>query len=72
MKKIEKIIRSIIEEAEEPATAGNLTFENLGSVLQKIGIFQNLEFQKSDKMNQTSLSLNQSKIKPERLNAEVS
>ena len=71
MKRIEKIIRSLIDDAEEPSSNGNLTFENLGAVLNKLGVFQNLEFSKSDKMNQTSLSINQSKIKPERLSAEV-
>lgn len=71
MKRIERIIKTLVHDAEDPNNAGNLSFENLGIVLQKVGIFQNLEFNRNDKLNQTSLSINQVRIKPERLNAEV-
>lgn len=71
MQRVEKLIRSIVTNAEEPKAEGLLTFENLGSVLHKLGIFQNLEFNKEDRLNQSSLTINQAKIKPERLGSEV-
>ncbi len=71
VKRIERSLRALIEDTENPESKGYLTFENLGTVLYRIGVFQNLEFTKSDKNNQSSLSLNQLKIKPERLSQEV-
>jgi hypothetical protein len=71
VKRIEKSLRSLIEDTENPETKGYLNFENVGTILYRVGVFQNLEFTKSDKNNQSSLSLNQLKIKPERLSQEV-
>jgi len=71
VKRIEKSLRGLIEDIENPETKGYLNFENLGTVLYRIGLFQNLEFTKSNKNNESSLSLNELKIKPERLSQEV-
>lgn len=73
MNKIKKCLQSLIQDqvtpSEGPAT---VSFEGLGVILSKIGIFQNLEFGKIDeKLNRSSLSLNQNKVKPERLSQEV-
>jgi hypothetical protein len=74
MNRIKKAITHLIEEAEKPETKGQINFESLGMILSKMGIFQNLEFGKvedKDNNNQSQLSLNQSKVKPERLSHEV-
>ena len=70
--KIKKSLQNLINDTANPETPGQLNFENLGTVLYRIGLLQNLEFVSSvDKPNQSSLSLNQLKIKPERLAQEV-
>ena len=71
MQRLDKLIRNLIQEADESNTSDSITFENLGSILQRLGIFQNLQFHKGDQLNQSTLTLNHSKIKPERLSAEV-
>ena len=59
-------------EEEDPNSPGFVSFENLGIILNKIGIFQNLEFIKADnKSNQSLLSISQTKVKHERLAREV-
>ena len=59
-------------DAEESDKAGQLTFEGLGTVLHRLGVFQNLEFIPKDNHGEkSSLHINQAKIKPERLNKEV-
>jgi hypothetical protein len=72
MNRIKKAITHLIEEIEKPEQKGLLNFEQLGMILSKMGVFQNLEFGKAEeKPNQSALSLNQSKVKPERLSQEV-
>ncbi len=72
MNRIKKAIQHLVEEIEKPEQRGSLNFENLGMILSKMGVFQNLEFGKTEeKVNQSALSLNQSKVKPERLSQEV-
>ena len=61
-----------MNEDEDPTAPGFVTFENLGVILNKIGVFQNLEFMKANsRSNQTSLSISQTKMKHERLAREV-
>jgi hypothetical protein len=67
MRKIEKTLRSIISDNESSESKGHLDFEGIGTILHNIGAFQNLEFEKSDRGDRSSLSLNELKIKPERL-----
>lgn len=69
--RIEKIVRGIVNDAEDSGSSGALSFENLGVVLHRLGIFQSLEFNKDDNLNQSSLTINQTRAKPERLNSEV-
>lgn len=72
MNRIKKAITHLIVEVEKPEQKGSLNFETVGMILYKMGVFQNLEFGKTeDKANQSSLSLNQSKVRPERLSHEV-
>ena len=70
MQRLEKMIRGVISDAEDGDTKGFMTFENVGVVLHKLGVFQALEFLKQD-LNQSSLSINKSKPKVQRLGQEV-
>lgn len=71
MRKIEKALRSIIHDNEAPEQKEHLNFEGIGIILHGIGAFQNLEFEKSERGDRSSLSLNELKIKPERLSQEI-
>lgn len=72
LKKLQKSMKSLIMDAEESDKAGQLTFEGLGTVLHRLGVFQNLEFIPKDNHGEkSSLHINQAKIKPERLNKEI-
>ena len=72
MQRLDKLINSLIRQADETGSKDSITFENLGTVFQRLGVFQNIVFHKDDSLNQTTLTLNHGKVKPERLNAEVS
>lgn len=70
--RIHKTIKMIVTEAEEPGSESTLKFENLGSILHRLGVFQGIGFkQDKDKLNQSTLTINQSSAKPERLTSEV-
>jgi len=73
LKKIEASLRNLISDVENPNSRGRISFENLGVILHRLGIFQNLEFiqQNDENTNKSSLSVNQSKIKPQRLAREI-
>lgn len=75
LKRIETAIRNLIADSESQATAGKVSFENLGVILHRLGLFQNLEFQAThhgdDHANKSSVSVNQTKVKPQRLTREV-
>lgn len=72
MRKIEKALRNVVADNEAPDQKGQINFENLGTIFHNIGCFQNLEFAKDQDSNRSSLSLNELKIKPERLMQEIS
>jgi len=46
MKRVEKSLRNLIDDTENSDTKGQLNFENLGTILYRMGVFQNLEFSK--------------------------
>jgi len=73
LKRLQKAMKSLVENAEESETKGRLTFEGIGTVLYRLGLFQNLEFiPKNDQGDKSSMSINHAKVKPERLSKEVS
>jgi len=56
----------------DDAKDGELGFEGLGTVFYRLGLFQNLEFtQKADDGEKSQVSINQAKVKPERLTKEI-
>jgi len=74
LKRIETALRNLIADSESQNTAGKVSFENLGLILHRLGLFQNLEFQSThteDPANKSSVSVNQNKVKPQRLTREV-
>ena len=71
MKKIESALRSLIEDVAEPNQPEKLAFDKLGVVLHRLGVFRNLEFAQTLDHTKSSLTLNQSKVKPQRLAREV-
>ena len=71
MKRIEGALRHLIEDVGEPGQQGKLAFDKLGVVLHRLGVFRNLEFAQTPDHTKSSLTLNQSKVKPQRLTREV-
>ena len=70
--RLQKMIKMIVNDAEEPDSEGSLKFENLGAILHRLGVFQGIGFkQDKDKLNQSTLTINKSNAKPERLTSEV-
>lgn len=71
-KRLQQAVKSLISDSESIENPGNLTFEGLGTVLYKIGLFQNLEFtpQENDP-ERSSVTINQARVKPERLSREI-
>lgn len=59
IKKITRTIQSLLSDVESPDAKGKVSFENLGSLLFKMGVFQNIEFGKAD--DKSSLHLNSTK-----------
>jgi len=72
IKKLQRALKSLVEGAEESETPDSLTFEGLGTVLFRLGLFQNIEFKpKSEEVERSSMSINHAKVKPERLSKEI-
>jgi len=72
LKKVEAALRNIIQQSENAKHPGSIDFADLGVILSRLGVFQNLEFNQDDHdPNQSSLSLNKSKMKPQRLSQEI-
>jgi len=72
LNRLQKAMKSLVVNAEESETKGRLTFEGLGTVLYRVGLFQNLEFiPKEGDGEKSSMSINHAKVKPERLSKEV-
>lgn len=70
--RLQKMIKLIVREAEDPESEGSLKFENLGAILHRLGVFQGIGFKSDkDKLNQSTLTINKSMAKPERLTSEV-
>ena len=73
LQKLQKSLSSLIKDAETPEATGEITFEGLGTVLNRLGVFQNLEFSPNNGNGErSSVSINHAKVKPERLAREVS
>jgi len=72
LKKVETALRNIIQQSENAHRPGFIAFADLGIILSRLGVFQNLDFIQDDNdPNQSGLSLNQSRIKPQRLTKEI-
>lgn len=71
-KKLQQAIKSLVSDCESLENPGNVTFEGLGTILYRIGLFQNLEFtpQENDP-DRSSVTINQARVKPERLSKEI-
>lgn len=71
-KRIETALRNLIQEVEEFDQKDHLSFENLGLLLHRLGLFKNLEFSQGEEAShRSSVSINQSKVKPQMLAREV-
>jgi hypothetical protein len=69
--KLQKAMSALILGVDD-AKDGELGFEGLGTVFYRLGLFQNLEFtQKADDGEKSQVSINQAKVKPERLTKEI-
>jgi len=71
LNKLQKAMSALILGVED-AKDGELTFEGLGTVLYRLGLFQNLEFvPKENDGEKSQVSINQARVKPERLQREI-
>ena len=67
-KRIEAALRNIIRDVED---SENLSFEGLGLLLLKLGVFKSSEFGQEEASNRSSLSMTQTKLKQQTLAKEV-
>ena len=72
LQKLQKSLSNLIKNAEDAEVPDQLSFEGLGTVLHRLGVFQNLEFTSNEADGEKScLSINHARVKPERLAMEV-
>jgi hypothetical protein len=69
MTKLKTALLAAIKELEEPNSKDFLDFEAFGSVLNRLGIFQNLVFEKIE--GKLAVSVNPMKMNPTRLSKEI-
>jgi hypothetical protein len=71
-KKLQQAVKSLINDSESQENPGHVTFEGLGTILYRIGLFQNLEFKPQENdPDRSSVTINHARVKPERLSREI-